>query len=57
MPVYEPYWDEILAAIGAGGVGEVYRTCDAKLGCDVAIKVLPDVLPVALTPSVTLDYD
>jgi len=35
-----PY--EVLAQIGAGGMGEVYQDHDTKLGRDVAIKVLPE---------------
>lgn len=44
----------ITAERGAGGIGEVYRARDTKLGRDIAIKLLPAEMAADPNPVVSL---
>lgn len=44
-----PY--EVIAPIGAGGMGEVFRARDTRLGRDVALKILPEACPLTASGS------
>jgi serine/threonine protein kinase len=50
-----PY--EIASSLGAGGIGEVYRARDKRLGRNVAVKVLPTGVAIDPDPRARFDRE
>jgi serine/threonine protein kinase len=57
VPGTKPGPYEIVAPAGAGGMGEVYRARDPRLGCEVVIRVLPSSFCRDLDPLLRFEQE